>query len=410
MSEKITVHYPEYYRNFNCIGSACEDTCCASWNITADSESVKRYRRETGEFGKRLREGIHLRTGRIQMKQGICPFLNEDRLCEMYIHMGKESLCKTCREFPRHVEDYGYLREISLSLACPEAARWILMGEDTDLRMKTRRVRAVDPIEEEEALDFLLKLRDVCFYLLDYGTRLRQEEKPSMRLKTAMLLALARDVQKHLDRGETAPLALLGRYTKKGSFERFEKHLMNMRGLIFENPHEMQPQGEEAELRSLAIQYLEAVQTLFPVSEKWRHLTAECCAWLKQAEAVKISSSHAFLEEAMLRNLMHYYLYIWLLGAVYDGEPLIQVKMAVVSCILIELVGRYLWTGEGSKQELLVFVAHLWARELEHSNENLTRMETLLREDARFGFDRMLKWAYVFKDTGRKRSADRSEE
>lgn len=384
MSEKVTVHYPEYYNRFCCIGSACEDTCCASWAIDADEEALKRYRRENGAFRKRLREGIDIRSGSFRMQDGRCPFLNEENLCEMYVCMGKESLCKTCREFPRHAEDYGALREISLSLSCPEAARLILSGEGRDLRRKTKTVKTLVPIEEEDFLEFLLKLRDVCFYLLDYGTVPGQEVTPPMRLKLSMVLSMAGDVQKHLDRGEDEPLDLLGRYTKKGAFERFERILVQK----IPEPEV----GRDVFLRRLAAEYLHAAESLELVSAEWRNLVKKCRTWLETADLVQISSSQPFLEDEMLKNLMYYFLYVWLLGSVYDGEVLTQVKLALVSCILIELVCRYQWTGEEDKQELLVSAAHLWARELEHSDENLYRMEKMLQGKKCFSLKHLMNF------------------
>ena len=394
MSEKVTVHYPEYYSKFACIGSRCEDTCCANWQISADPASLNRYRREKGPFRKQLHAGMNLRTGMFHMKDGRCPFLNGENLCEMYIRTGKDSLCKTCRDFPRHVEDYGYLKEIGLSLACPEAARLILSGNGKDLRMKTKTVKAVSPIDNEEFLDFLLKLRDVFFYLLEYGTVPGQEEEPSMRLKTAMILSLARDVQRRLDRGEEGPVELFGRYTKKGVFEKYAVRLEDyLLGSVrrTENGLGLQVVPEKAhEIRGVVLKYLDAIEELEPVSEKWRHLTKECRMWLERADQTELLSSGRFLEDNMLEALLTYYLYSWLLGAVYDWEPYTQVKMAVVSCILVEVVCRYLWTGKGEKRELLVYVSHLWARELEHSDANLGKMEDLLWGDGRFSFEKML--------------------
>lgn len=39
-------------------------------------------------------------------------------------------LCDTCRRYPRHIEEFEGMREISLSLSCPEAARIILSQTD----------------------------------------------------------------------------------------------------------------------------------------------------------------------------------------------------------------------------------------------------------------------------------------
>ena len=32
---------PRYTERFRCIGSACEDTCCASWTIHIDKKTYK---------------------------------------------------------------------------------------------------------------------------------------------------------------------------------------------------------------------------------------------------------------------------------------------------------------------------------------------------------------------------------
>ena len=55
-----------------------------------------------------------------------CAFLNDENLCDLYKELGPDSLCDTCRLYPRHTEEYEGLRELSLSLSCPEAARIIL--------------------------------------------------------------------------------------------------------------------------------------------------------------------------------------------------------------------------------------------------------------------------------------------
>lgn len=36
---------PEYIEDFSCIGSACEDTCCAGWNITVEKKTYQAYRK-----------------------------------------------------------------------------------------------------------------------------------------------------------------------------------------------------------------------------------------------------------------------------------------------------------------------------------------------------------------------------
>ena len=61
-----------------------------------------------------------------QDKEKRCAFLNDCNLCEMYVNLGEKSLCKTCRLYPRHVEEFEDVREITLSVSCPEVARLVL--------------------------------------------------------------------------------------------------------------------------------------------------------------------------------------------------------------------------------------------------------------------------------------------
>ena len=45
---------PDYYHEFSCIAGECEDTCCAGWQIVADEAALKKYKKVTGSFRKRL--------------------------------------------------------------------------------------------------------------------------------------------------------------------------------------------------------------------------------------------------------------------------------------------------------------------------------------------------------------------
>ena len=60
------------------------------------------------------------------LKDNNCPFLNENKLCDIYKEVGEDALCYTCKQYPRYIEEFGGVREIGISLSCPEAARIIL--------------------------------------------------------------------------------------------------------------------------------------------------------------------------------------------------------------------------------------------------------------------------------------------
>lgn len=124
----MKVRVPNYFNEFKCIASECEDTCCAGWEIVIDDETHKRYENVEGEFGEILRSKIVKSDGEniFLLNNGNCSFLNEKKMCEIYINLGEDHLCYTCQQFPRYTEEFLDLKEVGLSLSCPEAARIIL--------------------------------------------------------------------------------------------------------------------------------------------------------------------------------------------------------------------------------------------------------------------------------------------
>ena len=97
---------PHYYDDFQCTADRCPDTCCAGWQIVIDEDSLEKYSQERGPFGNRLYASIDWEEGIFRQRKGRCSFLDENNLCDLYKELGKDALCKTCRMYPRHVEEY----------------------------------------------------------------------------------------------------------------------------------------------------------------------------------------------------------------------------------------------------------------------------------------------------------------
>ena len=124
--------YPDYYKEFKCIGSECRHNCCIGWEIDIDSESAEFYKNVGGELGKRLEKGItqgdapHFILGDGER----CPFLNKHNLCDIITELGEEHLCDICREHPRFNSELPDRVEVGLGLTCEAAAR-IIVGKRT---------------------------------------------------------------------------------------------------------------------------------------------------------------------------------------------------------------------------------------------------------------------------------------
>lgn len=144
------VYLPEYGKRFRCIGPRCEDSCCRGWSVPVDAESYAKYRAlPAGELRSLLDAAVLPRDrgeegdfARIRMGANReCPFWTEERLCRIQAECGESSLCRTCALFPRTPERIDGWEGVSLTLACPEAARLVLLDREL-LRRPGKRQRA----------------------------------------------------------------------------------------------------------------------------------------------------------------------------------------------------------------------------------------------------------------------------
>ena len=183
---------PDYYRQFQCAAGQCEDTCCAGWQIQIDERSLGRYARLKGRAWRKLRRSIRWRQRIFRQKEGKrCVFLNQDNLCEMYTELGEKSLCRTCRLYPRHIEEFEGIREITLSLSCPVVARLLMNREEPAAFPACEK----DGEEEYEEFDLLLysALADAREVILD----ILQNRAVPAQAREQRMLALADEVEKN---------------------------------------------------------------------------------------------------------------------------------------------------------------------------------------------------------------------
>ena len=384
---------PDYYKEFSCIAGACPDTCCAGWQIVIDEKSLKKYQRLKGPFRNRLHNDINWKEHVFRQYNRRCAFLNDDNLCDIYSEAGKRMLCDTCRKYPRHIEEFEGLREYSLSLSCPEAARILLCKKE-----KTHFQTAHVPSEEEnyEDFDYLLftALEDTRDYLLE----VIQNRQIPMRLRMWKLLAAASDFQLCLDRNELFKWEeIRERHRASGFGEKFTTKVQKR----------MNQTASSHQLLK------EMWQTFVPKMEVlrfgWHEFLKETLSTLyynAAEENASSANSNPLYQEHLAdfsqaypdwniqeEQLLVYWIYTYFCGAVYDGEIFAKVKMAVVCTLLIhELdVGTYLKNGRVFCPEDQISICYRFSRELEHSDLNLNAFEDLLAADKLFSLENMLR-------------------
>ena len=131
---------PRYVERFRCLGSDCEDTCCASWSIHIDKKTYKAYRQNTApELSQLLAKNLvrvegaptnaFYATVRPEGENKQCPLM-QGGLCSIHKHFGETYISDLCFTYPRVSRTFNGQVEHALTLSCPEAARQALLAED----------------------------------------------------------------------------------------------------------------------------------------------------------------------------------------------------------------------------------------------------------------------------------------
>lgn len=439
--------YPHYYKKFQCIASACEDTCCAGWAITIDPKSLEKYRHAKGEMKARLKESVDWKQKCFKQREHRCAFLNDENLCDLYTGMGPDSLCWTCKTYPRHIEVFDGVREVSLCLSCIEAAR-IILGTKEPVRFLSSENDKEESCEDEE-FDFFLytklgEARDVIFEILE-------NRGLSSELRMAMCLALAHDLQRRVREEKL--------YEADGLLERY--HVGNMCGAAqgaddtaidadrtgtVDAVNDAGQRGHAGDtvarfcsrLASAGLdQYsrFETASELYTVFEKMEPLDP---AWPEHRDGMDEmlygsgketyeANRRAFLTangtrmELLREQIMVYFVFGYFCGAVYNDNPYGKMKLAVAATILVEEMLMAEWlqekeqgksaagvlTGDAEKaavpsgirgkvaaaalpEEQIVDLVHCFSREVEHSDENRGLLEDELVKREEFSLRALL--------------------
>ncbi len=378
---------PHYYNKFHCVAGACSDTCCAGWAIMIDDRSRRRYRMRKGEFGERLRRSIDWRNSSFKQCGHRCSFLNQDNLCDMYIEAGQGMLCKTCRDYPRHTEEYEGAREISLSLSCEEAARLIL-GTQEPVRFLTKE----DGREESYPdFDFLLytKLMDSREVIFSF---LQNRSRPCS-LRMAMALGLTHDIQKRIREDSL--------YKIDGLLERYKGALA-----------EKAIAAKLAERKIDGPARFEKMKEWFDIFQELEVLNADWPRYIGTLKKLLFDEGASAYEENRLsfyqylmedeerktqwelwsEQLLVYFVFTYFCGAVYDGQPYAKMKLAVVSTLLIQEMAQAVFKMREGRLDFSEFVhlSHRFSREVEHSDQNLNTLDRIFCIDPRFGLKSLL--------------------
>lgn len=377
---------PDYFKQFKCIASECEDTCCAGWEIVIDDDTYDIYKSVEGEFGERLKNEIYLDGDNehiFKLKGNDCAFLNKNKMCDIYNELGEEALCYTCQQFPRYTEEFGSIREVGLSLSCPEAARIILgTSKITEFEMTEddEMVTAYNDISFDIFMQ-LIKSRKLIMQII-------QNRSIDLNDRIAVILSFSQDIQNKVDENKIDEISQV---CEKYSNEEFIKNYIE--GL---DKYKNNPEHKYNNMKK----YFMVYKNLDHINEKWPYILKDVSEYLfgKGTNYESYVDKHRSFNSYYVDNfyeyehLIVYFIFRYFLKAVFDYDVSAKVKMAVVSYLMVKELGVHKWyvkNGEFTKDDQ-VEVMRMYSKDIEHSDDNMESLyETFESADA-FKLDELL--------------------
>lgn len=380
----MKIRVPEYFKDFKCIASKCEDTCCAGWGIVIDDVTYDRYKNVQGKFGERLRSEIVHEAGEniFVLKGNNCPFLNKEKTCDIYINIGEENLCYTCQQYPRYTEEFGSLREIGISLSCPEAARIMLNNDKKvtfELSENEEVVSSYNDINAQLFIE-LLQSRNIVMDML-------QDRDIDLRKRVALALLFVDEIQEKIDESEIKEIkSVREKYSDKFFLEKLLEKLEEYKdneGIKYDN-----------------------IQAYLNVFRDLKHITPNDPLGLNDAlryfwqadedEELYILKHKQFVEYYedkiyKFENILVYFVFRYFMKAVFDYDALAKIKTAIISYMMIRelAVVRYIENNEFTDEDM-VDIAHTYSKDIEHLEENIEALAELFETNEVFDIEEMV--------------------
>lgn len=357
----MRIRTPYYYKEFKCIDKKCTDSCCAGWEVDIDDASWEYYKSVSGGFGDRLKSVMVNEEGENRFKlgeNGRCPFLNDENLCDLYIVIGEDKLCKTCTEHPRYMAEYGDLRELGISLSCPEAAR-IILSKKEPVTYETENND--EPVPMYSDLDPQKYMMLVMARKEAYAEAGDRDKHITERMKNILLDGI--DYQKKLTK----------RVVNKASHSPYK----NKRDTITE-----------------WLKHIEKYECINPVWNDMLHMTTD----FLENEITDYEKAHKDFEKYYYskmyeyEQMLVYFLFRYYLNSVYDYDLLSKLKLAVFAVLVCEefAVAEYASYNKFTFKNQIE-VMHCFSRQFEHSDENVAAINKSFRNDTLFDVNQFLE-------------------
>ena len=360
------------FDSFSCAADRCPDNCCGGWIIEIDDDTLGSLREYEGPLRDAIDKAVDFESSCIRMnKEGRCELLNEKGLCRLVLEKGEDFISQICHLYPRHVEEYEGIREWSISLSCPVAAKMLIDRKEPS-EYTVADNDDPDPLEDDfDDFDVLLftKLedsRDVIFDILN-------NRDLSIYKRMKMILSFSDTMQELLDDDRLFDMDEFIEDVRKAPTEVLLS-VNDSRFSVFDDPVTLIGYVNDNSsvlyrLERLKADWTEELSILADMKDKCRDIGSQ------YKEAVK--SLDESYHEIILENVLHTFIYTYYLGAVYDDCIYEKTCMSVFCTLLIDLIYMNMRINDEKRTGIDAFirVAYRFAKEIEHSDINLNMME-----------------------------------
>lgn len=399
MEKRLKITEPDYFNRFKCIGGKCEDSCCIGWDIDIDEVTYNTYLKETDKefkdlFSKNMYKNKECMNesvdyGKIKLKSDKrCPFLNDCNYCRIHSDLGEENLSNTCSHFPRVLNKVDDEYEISLDLACPEAARIILNKKDgikfcrNDIKLNKYIIAGeIDTCDEEYEgypIKYFKEIRSFCINIM-------KERKFSLRERLYILGKFIIELEDYAEDNCDLVCEFIDNYNIDTQSELYNKNELNyiMQLSFFENIVNSLEIYDETD-SELFKQYTKEALDGFDIKDR-NQLESDCDRYIDAF--VDYERHYIGKNDYVFENYIVNFIYNSLFpysesDSMFEGYIMMLIRY---SLIRFYLVGRYMNNKTESADNIIKFI-QVFSKAMEHDKNY---MEEILDYIINNGFDDM---------------------
>ncbi|GAE33037.1 flagellin lysine-N-methylase [Halalkalibacter akibai] len=396
MLKQSNILYPQYVKDFSCIGQKCEDTCCKGWVIDIDKSTYKKYKllNRKHELKATLDKNIIRNRkskidsfyAKVKLKEnGNCPLLDKENLCSVQKQLGEDYLSSTCKVYPRSINRVDDRVEVSLSMSCPEAARLGLLKSNLMIFDEKEDVEEINKLARRKVTTVGKKEDNINFYFWDlrvFSIGLMQNRNYSISERLILLGMFYNKLQTLIVKGDFNKIPNLINDTNENIIQKNDKEGFKKIPTSIEIQVNLTKSILEAKLGITNERFLKCLEEL-RVGLNNSEVVGEDTKIIKSYQENFTNFYQPFMEdnEYIIENYLVNYIYKELFPLnqgleVFKAYSLLTVHFSIIKLILIGVSGYH----EGLSEEIVIRVIQSYSRTIEHNGIFLRKVLKELEE------------------------------